>query len=109
MDRTKKNKELRREQIDLVKGALKILKNDIKNMSEDELKDKKLDLLADLAKKFIYTNEKQEIKDMPPLESEGQGLKILIPKQLITRLPILLAQLKAGNNSEKLEVRNKIK
>ena len=60
-------------------------------MSEDELKDKKLDLLAGLAKKLIYTNEKQENKDMPPLESEGQGLKILPPKQLITRLQILLA------------------
>ena len=32
---------------------------------------------------------------------EGQGLKILIPKQMLSRLPITLAQLKAGNNSEK--------
>ena len=36
-------------------------------------------------------------------EKEGQGLKILSPKQMITRLPILLAQLKAGNNSGKLK------
>ena len=34
-------------------------------------------------------------------EQKGQGVKILTPKQLITRLPILLAQLKAGSNSEK--------
>ena len=34
---------------------------------------------------------------------EGQGLKILIPKQMLSRLPITLAQLKAGNNSEKLK------
>ena len=34
---------------------------------------------------------------------QGQGLKILTPKQMITRLPILLAQLKAGNNSQKLK------
>ena len=27
----------------------------------------------------------------------------MTPKQMITRLPILLAQLKAGNNSEKLK------
>ena len=27
----------------------------------------------------------------------------MIPSQLITRLPILLAQLKAGNNSQKLK------
>ena len=33
----------------------------------------------------------------------GQGLKILTPNQMLTRLPISLAQLKAGNNSEKLK------
>ena len=40
-------------------------------------------------------------------EQERQGLKILPPKPLISRLPILLAQLKAGNNSEKF--RNEIR
>ena len=35
-------------------------------------------------------------------KTEGKGLKILTPKQLIQRLPIVLAQVKAGNNSEKL-------
>ena len=35
-------------------------------------------------------------------ETEGKGLKILIPKQMIQRLPIALAQVKAGNNSENL-------
>ena len=30
------------------------------------------------------------------------GLKILTPKQLLQRLPIALAQVKAGNNSESL-------
>ena len=29
---------------------------------------------------------------------EGTGLKILTPNKLLTRLPILLAQIKAGNN-----------
>ena len=29
----------------------------------------------------------------------GQGLKILTPNQMLSRLPIFLAQLKAGNNS----------
>ena len=33
----------------------------------------------------------------------GQGLKILTPDQMLNRLPITLAQLKAGNNSEKLK------
>ena len=34
---------------------------------------------------------------------EGQRLKILTPEQMLSRLPISLAQLKAGNNSEKLK------
>ena len=50
---------------------------------------------------------------MPELESEesaeqrrnqqGKSLKILTPNQMLSRLPISLAQLKAGNNSEKLK------
>ena len=49
--------------------------------------------------------------DMPQLEIEesaakrrnqpGQGLKILTPDQMLSRLPITLAQLKVGNNSQK--------
>ena len=35
-------------------------------------------------------------------ETEGTGLKILTPKQMFQRLPIALAQVKAGNNSENL-------
>ena len=35
-------------------------------------------------------------------EQEGTGLKILTPKQMLQRLPIALAQVKAGNNSESL-------
>ena len=56
----------------------------------------------------------EDIGDPPPLETEeeaeirqgkttGKSLKMLTPKQMITRLPILLAQLKAGNNSQKLK------
>ena len=39
---------------------------------------------------------------------EGEGLKILTPNQMLKRLPIVLAQVKAGNNSESLlnEIRN---
>ena len=57
-------------------------------------------------------DEKPDTINMPELESEesaaqgrsqrGQGLKILTPQQMLTRLPISLAQLKAGNNSQKL-------
>ena len=31
---------------------------------------------------------------------KGEGLKILTPKQMLQRLSIALAQIKAGNNSE---------
>ena len=46
---------------------------------------------------------------MPPLEGdeeevkEGKGLKVLTPNKLLTRLSILLAQIKAGKNSYKLK------
>ena len=36
----------------------------------------------------------------------GQGLKILTPNQMFSRLPISLAQLKAGKNSGKLKKLN---
>ena len=35
-------------------------------------------------------------------KTEGKGLKILTPKHMLQRLPITLAQVKAGNNSESL-------
>ena len=35
-------------------------------------------------------------------EQEGTGLKILTPNQMLKRLRIALAQIKAGNNSESL-------
>ena len=45
---------------------------------------------------------------MPPLEGNEkvvkEGLNILSPNKLLTRSPILSAQIKAGNNSNKLKV-----
>ena len=35
-------------------------------------------------------------------QQEETGLKILTPKQMLQRLPVALAQIKAGNNSESL-------
>ena len=35
-------------------------------------------------------------------KTKGTGLEILTPKQMLQRLPIALAQVKAGNNSESL-------
>ena len=60
----------------------------------------------------MLENEQSETTNMPELESdesdssdytEGKGLKILTPNQMLSRLPISLAQLNAGNNSEKLK------
>ena len=54
--------------------------------------------------------ESVDLSDMPQLEGdkevkEGTGLKILTPNKLLTRLPILLAQIKAENNIYKLNQR----
>ena len=35
-------------------------------------------------------------------KQKGTGLKILTPNQMLKRLPIALAQIKTGNNSESL-------
>ena len=57
-------------------------------------------------------NDKEEsidLFDIPPPEGdeeevkEGKRLKVLIPNKLLIRLPILLTQIKAGNNSYKLK------
>ena len=68
-----------------------------------------------LLKQILKTksNKQPDTTDMPELESEesaakrknqqGQGLKMLTPDQMLSRLPITLAQLNAGNNSEKLK------
>ena len=57
----------------------------------------------DMAIKFIedYGSMILEAKKKI-LKQEGQGLKILAPNQMFKRLPIALAQIKAGNNSESL-------
>ena len=58
------------------------------------------------------SSEQPDTTDMSELESEesaaqGKGLKILTPNQMLSRLPNSLAQLNAGNNSEKRK--NKIR
>ena len=41
-------------------------------------------------------------RDIYDSKQEGTGLKILIPKQMLERWPISLAQIKAGNDSQSL-------
>ena len=43
------------------------------------------------------------IKSGSDTSKKGEGLKILTNKQIINRLPILLARIEAGNNSIKLK------
>ena len=75
-------------------SGLKDLKNEIKNMSKRESKTKKPNNILTVVKKILDFNEHAQ---------KGQGLKILTPNQMLNRLPIVLAQLQAGNNSNKLK------
>ena len=50
--------------------------------------------IIDIVERILYFNQ---------LEQRGSGLKILTPNQMLLRLPITLAQLKAENNYEKLK------
>ena len=69
--------------------------------------------MTDIAKpKDKQPDEQPDTINMPELESEesaeqnkkqrGVGPKILTPDQMLSILPITLAQLKSGNNSQKL-------
>ena len=56
-----------------------------------------------------YSRDLKDIADLYDLKSDsdtskkGERLKILNNKQMLNRLPILLAQIEAGNNSIKLK------
>ena len=61
-------------------------------------------------KKFKrYARDLKDIVDLYDIKSDsdtskkGEGLKILTNKQMLNRLPILLAQIQAGNNSKSLK------
>ena len=86
----KKSNEL----VSVINSGLKNLMKEIKEMSEDEIKIEKSDKIVEIVKEILNFNEQAQ---------KGKGLKILTPDQMLNRLPISLAQLKAGNNSEKLK------
>ena len=46
------------------------------------------------------------ILEFNQLNQSEQGLKILTPNQMLSRLPISLAELNAGNKSKKLRNKN---
>ena len=62
-------------------------------MSEDETKTEQPDKILKIAENILEFNRQQQ----------RQGLKILTPNQMLSRLLITLAQLKARKKSEKLK------
>ena len=87
----KKNKNL----VESIDKNLTKMKNIVKNVPKDEVsRVEENEEIIDIVEKILELNSKKE---------SGKGLKILTPNQMLSRLPITLAQLKAGNNSEKLK------
>ena len=88
------DKEKNNELVSLINSGLKDFKEEINKMSEQERKIEKPDKIVEIVKEILKFNKQKQ---------EGQGIKILTPSQVLSRLPISLAQLQAGNNSEKLK------
>ena len=89
-----KDKKKNNDFVEEIKNRWSKLKDKIKEMSENEKENKKPDKILKIVEEILKFNEQNQ---------EGKGLKILTPNQMLSRLPITLAQLKAGNNSEKLK------
>ena len=78
-----------------IKKSCTNFKDSVEAMSKVDEKNNEIKILDILNKILNFTLEEQK--------QQGHGLKILTPNQMLSRLPISLAQLKAGNNSEKLK------
>ena len=90
---TTNDKKKNSKPVNVIKSGLNDLKNEIEGMGEEEEEIEKPNEIIDIAEKILKFNKQNQ---------SGQGLKILTPDQMLSRLPITLAQLKAGNNSQKL-------
>ena len=88
------DKEKSNELVSLINSGLKDFKEEINKMSEQERKIEKPESIAEIVEEILKFNEQNQ---------QGQGIKILTPNQMLNRLPISLAQLQAGNDSEKLK------
>ena len=86
----KKNNDL----VELIKIRWSNIKDEIEKMSEDEKIIEKTDKTLKMVEEILKFNKQKQ---------SGQGLKIITPNQVLSRLPNTLAQLKAGNNSDKLK------
>ena len=88
------NKEKNNKVVNVINSRLKDLKEKIKKMSVDEKKIEKPNKIVKIVKKILNLNKQNQ---------KGKGLKILTQNQMLSRLSISLAQLKAGNNFEKFK------
>ena len=93
LKKLKNNPEKNEIKVNLINNGLKDLKEEIEDMSEEEKETKNPNEIVDIIEKILEFNREQQ----------GQRLKILTPNQMLSRLSISLAQLKAGNNSEKFK------
>ena len=80
--------------VNVIKSGLSDLKDKIKEMSEDEKEIEQPDKILKIVEEILEFNKQNQ---------SGKGTKILTPNQMLSRLPITVAQLKAGKNSEKLK------
>ena len=88
-DREKNNKL-----VSVINSGLKDFKKEIEEMSKEEREIEKPDKIVDIVEKILKFNKQIQ---------QRKGSKILTPNQTLSRLPISLAQIKAGNNSENLK------
>ena len=85
-------------QIFLIKEVLNRMKKGIKNVSKNrKVMIEEDEKMITIVVRILYFNQ---------LDQSGHGLKLLTPNEMLSRLAISLAQLKAGNNSVKLEKQN---
>ena len=72
------------------------MRADVLNNVTEFVKGREMVLTAFKSGIFQVSKESQEGKGA----NEGERIKILTPNQMLKRLPIVLAQVKAGNNSK---------
>ena len=98
--------DIEQEQIELKRYLAHINQGNPKKKSEKEKKTAdNIKNLHDSREKIIQLfndYDKTMSRNIHDSEQKGTGLKILTPNQMLKRLPIALAQIKAGNNSESL-------
>ena len=81
-----------------------VKKKNPQDPEQKKLKSDVLDSVSTLVKgrELMYNAFRSGIFRRLERSQEGKGLKILTPNQMLKRLPIALAQVKSGNNSESL-------